>query len=174
MKAKMLLVLLVLLACALFPSACGDVKGCQLCGTTQNDSVTISDGMAVPGAAGPGGSAFTVFDLGFVDSANGRYYVTDRSQNAVLAYNTANDTPAVIGPAVPSVGQIGSGLFTGAICCAANRAANFNPLTGPNAAIATPGGSSKLWLFWASDVDPTVKLFEASPRAPLAHTGHGA
>src|SRR5258708_5069487 len=168
MKAKMLLVLVVLLACALFPSACGGGKSCQLCGTTQNYSVTIIDVMAVPGAAGPGGSAFTVFDLGFVDSANGRYYVTDRSQNAVLAYNTANDTPAVIGPAVPSVGQIGSGLFTGAICCAANRAANFNPLTGPNAAIVTPGGSSKFGLVWASDGDSTVKVFVAATGATVA------
>ncbi len=63
MKAKMLLVLVVLLACALFPSACGNIQGCQLCGTTQNDSVTIIDVMAVPGAAGPGGKPFTVFEL---------------------------------------------------------------------------------------------------------------
>src|SRR5260370_24780134 len=109
MKAKMLLVLVVLLACALFPSACGDVKGCQLCGTTQNDSVTIIDVMAVPGAAGPRGKAFTVFDLGLGDTANHRYYVTDRSQNAVLVYDTLTDTPSVIVPAVPSVGQIGHG-----------------------------------------------------------------
>src|SRR5260370_25486988 len=167
MKAKMLLVLVVLLACALFPSACGDVKGCQLCGTTQNGSVTIIDVMAVPGAAGPGGSAFTVFDLGLVDSPNGRHYVTDRSQNAALVYNTASDTPAVIGPAAPSVGQIVSGLFTGAICCAPNRAANFNPLTGPNAATGTPGGSSKFGLVWASDGDSTVKVFDAATGATV-------
>jgi hypothetical protein len=167
MKSKMLLVLVVLLACALFPSACGDVKGCQLCGTTQNDSVTIIDVMAVPGAAGPGGKPLTVFDLGLVDTANHRYYVTDRSQNAVLVYDTLTDTPTVIGPDVPSVGQIGQGAFIGAICCEPNRSTNFNELTGPNAAIVTPGGSSKLGLVWASDGDSTVKVFDAATGATV-------
>ena len=172
MKAKMLLVLVVLLACALFPSACGNIQGCQLCGTTQNDSVTIIDVMAVPGAAGPGGKPFTVFDLGLVDTANHRYYVTDRSQNAVLVYDTLTDTPTVIGPDVPSVGQIGQGAFIGAICCEPNRSTNFNELTGPNAAIVTPGaqglGSSKFGLAWVSDGDSTVKVFDAATGAQVS------
>ncbi|HEX2711253.1 MAG TPA: hypothetical protein VHM88_03385 [Candidatus Acidoferrales bacterium] len=161
MRSKILLALAVLLACVLFPSGCGNVQGCPLCGTTRNDAVTIIDVMGVPGAAGPGGTAFTVFDLGLVDSANHRYYVTDRSQAAVLVYDTLTDTPTAIGPAVPAVGQLGFG-FTGAICCAQNRAANFNPLTGPNAAIITPGGSSKFGLAWVSDGDSTVKVFDAA------------
>jgi len=69
---------------------------------------------------------------------------------------------------VPAVGQIGQGLFTGAICCAQNRAANFNPLTGPNAAIQTPGGSSKFGLLWASDGDSTVKVFDAATGAMVS------
>src|SRR5437879_4797763 len=166
MRSKMLLVIALLLGIALFPSGCGNVQGCPLCGTTKNDGVAIIDVMGVPGAAGPGGTAFTVFDLGLVDSANHRYYVTDRSQNAVLVYNTLTDTPSVIGPAAPAVGQIGSGAFTGAICCAQNRAANFNPLTGPNAAIRTPGGSTGFGLVWVTDGDSTVKVFDAATGAP--------
>jgi hypothetical protein len=162
MRSKMLLVVALLLAIVLFPSGCGQVNGCPLCGTTKNDAVTIIDVMQVPGSTGPGGTAFTVFDLGLVDTANHRYYVTDRSQDAVLVYDTLTDTPA--GPA--SGGQIGQGLFTGAICCAANRAANFNPLTGPNAAIVTPGaqglGTTKLGLVWVSDGDSTVKVFDGA------------
>ncbi len=168
MRSKMLpfLALALLLAIAFFPIGCGNIQGCPLCGTTKNDGVAIIDVMGVPGAAGPGGTAFTVFDLGLVDPANHRYYVTDRSQNAVLVYDTLTDTPSVIGPAVPAAGQIGQGAFTGAICCAANRAANFNPLTGPNAAIVTPGaqslGTSKFGLVWVSDGDSTVKVFDAA------------
>src|SRR5437879_521358 len=127
MRSKMLLVIALLLGIALFPSGCGQVQGCPLCGTTKNDGVVIIDVMGVPGAAGPGGTAFTVFDLGLVDSANHRYYVTDRSQDAVLVYDTLTDTPT--GPA--SAWQTGSGSFTGAICCAQNGAAIFNALTRP-------------------------------------------
>jgi len=163
MRSKMLLVIALLLGIALFPSGCGNVQGCPLCGTTKNDGVAIVDVMGVPGAAGPGGTAFTVFDLGLVDSANHRYYVTDRSQTAVLVYDTLTDRPA--GPA--SGGQIGSGSFVGAICCAQNRAANFNPLTGPNAAIRTPGGSTGLGLLWVTDGDSTVKVFDAATGAPI-------
>ncbi len=167
MRSKMLLVVVaLLLAIALFPSGCGNVQGCPLCGTTKNDAVTIIDVMGVPGAAGPGGKPFTVFDLGLVDTANHRYYVTDRSQNAVLVYDTLTDTPSVIGPAVPSVGQIGQGMFTGAICCEPNRSTNFNELTGPNGVIITPGaqglGTTKLGLAWVSDGDSTLKVFDAS------------
>ena len=158
MRSKMLLVIALLLGIALFPSGCGNVQGCPLCGTTKNDGVAIIDVMGVPGAAGPGGTAFTVFDLGLVDSANHRYYVTDRSQDAVLVYDTLTDTPT--GPA--SAGQIGSGSFTGAICCAQNRAANFNPLTGPNGVIITPGGTTKFGIAWVSDGDSTMKVFDAS------------
>ncbi len=163
MRSKMLLALTVLLAVILFPIGCGNIQGCPLCGTTKNDGVTIIDVMAVPGAAGPGGTAFTVFDLGLVDPANHRYYVTDRSQNTVLVYDTLTDTPA--GPA--SGGQIGQGVFTGAVCCAPNRAANFNPLTGPNGVVVTPGGSSKFGLVWASDGDSTVKVFDGATGAAI-------
>ena len=167
MRSKMLLVLSALLAIALFPSGCGNVQGCPLCGTTKNDAVTIIDVMQVPGSTGPGGTAFTVFDLGLVDTTNHRYYVTDRSQDAVLVYDTLTDTPA--GPA--SGGQIGQGLFTGAICCAQNRAANFNPLTGPNGVIITAAaqglGDAKLGLAWVSDGDSTVKVFNAATGAPI-------
>jgi hypothetical protein len=41
MRSKMLLVVALLLAIALFPSGCGQVNGCPLCGTTKNDAVTI-------------------------------------------------------------------------------------------------------------------------------------
>src|SRR5713226_1457255 len=106
MRSRILILLSVLLAVIMFPSGCGTSQSCLLCGTTVNDGVVIIDVMGVPGATGPGGAAFTVFDLGLVDSANHRYYVTDRSQAAVLVYNTLTDTPSVIGPAVPSVGQL--------------------------------------------------------------------
>jgi hypothetical protein len=164
MRSKMLLVIALLLGIALFPSGCGNVQGCPLCGTTKNDGVAIIDVMGVPGAAGPGGTAFTVFDLGLVDSANHRYYVTDRSQDAVLVYDTLTDMPT--GPA--SGGQIGSGMFTGAICCAQNRAANFNPLTGPNGTIITAGGTTKFGLAWVSDGDSTMKVFDAATGAMVS------
>src|SRR5437879_13548268 len=93
MRSKMLLVIALLLGIALFPSGCGNVQGCPLCGTTKNGGGAIIDVMGVPGAAGPGGAAFTVFDVGLVDSANHRYYVTDRAQAAVLAYATPLDAP---------------------------------------------------------------------------------
>jgi len=168
------LALTALLAIAFFASGCTQVQGCPLCGTTQNAGVGIIDVMGVPGAVGPGGTAFTVFDLGLVDTANHRYYVTDRSQNAVLVYDTLTDTPVVIpnggGPGVRVAGQIGPGVFTGAICCAPNRAANFNPLTGPNAAIRTPGGSTKFGLLWVTDGDSTVKVFDAATGTPITES----
>jgi len=165
--------LTLLLAFSAYLSGCGTgVSGCPLCGTTKNATVGIIDVMGVPGSAGPGGTAFTVFDLGLVDAANHRYYLTDRSQNAVLVYDTLTDTPSVIGPAVPGVGQIGQGVFTGAICCAANRAANFNPLTGPNGVIITPGaqglGTSKFGLAWVTNGDSTVRVFDAATGAPVS------
>lgn len=168
MRSKMLLVIALLLGIALFPSGCGNVQGCPLCGTTKNDGVVIIDVMGVPGAVGPGGTAFTVFDLGLVDSTNHRYYVTDRSQTAVLVYDTSTDNPSVIGPAVPAIGQMGQSLFTGAICCAQNRAANFNPLTGPNGVIVTPGGTTKFGLLWVSDGDSTMKVFDAATGAMVS------
>jgi DNA-binding beta-propeller fold protein YncE len=167
MRFKMFpfIVLTALLAIAFFPSGCAGPANCPLCGTTQNDAVTIIDVMGVPGAAGPGGTAFTVFDLGLVDTANHRYYVTDRSQNGVLVYDTLTDTPVLIpnggGPGVAAAGTIGSGAFTGAIL-RLDRAANFNPLTGPNGVIVTPGGSTKFGLVWVSDGDSTVKVFDAA------------
>ncbi len=167
MRSRILILLSVLLAVIMFPSGCGTNQSCLLCGTTVNDGVVIIDVMGVPGAGGPGGTAFTVFDLGLVDSANHRYYVTDRSQATVLVYNTLTDTPA--GPA--SGGQIGSG-FTGAVCCAANRSANFNPLSGPNGVVITPAargfGDAKFGLMWASDGDSTVKVFNAGTGAQVS------
>src|SRR5712692_12124828 len=164
MRSRILILLSVLLAVIMFPSGCGTNQTCLLCGTTVNDGVVIIYVMGVPGAGGPGGTAFTVFDLGLVDSANHRYYATDRSQATVLVYNTLTDTPA--GPA--SGGQIGSG-FTGAVCCAANRSANFNPLSGPNGVVITPAargfGDAKFGLMWASDGDSTVKVFDAASGA---------
>jgi len=160
MRSRILILLSVLLAVILFPSGCGTSQSCLLCGTTVNDGVVIIDVMGVPGAGGPGGTAFTVFDLGLVDSPNHRYYATDRSQATVLVYNTLTDMPS--GPA--SGGQIGSG-FTGAVCCAANRSANFNPLSGPNGVVITPAarglGDPKFGLMWASDGDSTMKVFDA-------------
>ncbi len=167
MRSRILLLLSVLLAVILFPSGCGTNQGCLLCGTTVLDGVVIIDVMAVPGAVGPGGTAFTVFDIGMVDSANHRYYITDRSQNVIGVYDTTTHNPSVIGPAVPAVGQIGQGVFTGAVCCAPNRAANFNPLTGPNGIVITPGGSTKFGLIWAGDGDSTVKVFDAGTGAPV-------
>src|SRR5260370_32838282 len=98
MKAKMLLALVVLLACALFPSACGDVKGCQLCGTTQNDSVTIIDVMAVAGAAGPRGNAITVVDPGLLGSPHRREYVNVPSPKSVLFYDPTRRAPPPLRP----------------------------------------------------------------------------
>ncbi|MFY9585671.1 MAG: hypothetical protein WAR21_14380 [Candidatus Acidiferrales bacterium] len=168
MRSRILILLSVLLAVIMFPSGCGTNQSCLLCGTTVNDGVVIIDVMGVPGAVGPGGTAFTVFDLGLVDSANHRYYLTDRSQTAVLVYDTLTDRPA--GPA--SGGQIGQGLFTGAICCSQNRAANFNPLTGPNGTIITPGaqglGTTKFGLAWVSDGDSTMKVFDAATGAMVS------
>jgi hypothetical protein len=78
---------------------------------------------------------------------------------------------------VPSVGQIGQGAFTGAICCEPNRSTNFNELTGPNGVIITPGaqglGTTKFGLAWVSDGDSTLKVFDAATGAMVSQVVTG-
>ena len=158
MGSKMLpsIVLTVALALLLLASGCSAPSNCPVCGTTSQDGVVIIDVMAVPGAAGPGGNPFNVFDIGIVDPSTRRYYITDRSQNEVAVYDTVQDV---------SVATIGNGMFTGAICCTF-RASNFNPLTGPNGIVITPGGTTRFGLLWAGDGNSSVKVFDAGVGAP--------
>jgi hypothetical protein len=153
-------VLTVAVALLTFASGCSGPSDCPVCGTTSNGTVGIIDIMPVPGAAGPGGNPFNVFDIGIVDPSTRRYYITDRSQNEVIAYDTVQDV---------AVATIGNGGFTGAICCTF-RASNFNPLTGPNGIVITPGGSSRFGLLWAGDGDSTVKVFDAATGALVSPT----
>jgi hypothetical protein len=86
-------ILLIFLAA----SSCGNGSSvCPTCGTTKNGSVVLIDTMLVPEHNGNGepGGPFNIFDIGWVDSLNHLYYVTDRVGLDVPVFNTVTDIAA--------------------------------------------------------------------------------
>ncbi len=95
------------------------------------------------------GSKLEQFDIGYVDSEAGRYYVTDRSNAGVDIFDTRNFT---------YVGRVGG--FVGL---------KFNPdkrpaivLSGPNGLAFDPQKKE----LWAADGDSTVKVIDVAANPP--------
>ena len=90
MKSKMLLVLALLFACALFPSSCGTAPNCPVCGTTVNEGYGIIDIIPVPehNPTGAPGGPFNSFDISVTDSVHHRFYVSDRIGLDVAVFDT--------------------------------------------------------------------------------------
>ena len=96
MKSKMMpfVVLVGVLAVFLLASSCGNGSSvCPTCGTTQNGSIVLIDTMLVPEHNGNGepGGPFNIFDIGWVDSVNHIYYITDRLGLDVPMFSTKTD-----------------------------------------------------------------------------------
>lgn len=96
MRSKMLPVamLAAVVASFFFASSCGNGSSvCPTCGTTKNGTVTLIDTMLVPehNPNGEPGGPFNIFDIGWVDSINHLYYVTDRVGLDVPVFNTRTD-----------------------------------------------------------------------------------
>src|SRR6266481_2052829 len=90
MKSKMLLVLALLFACALFPSSCGTATNCPVCGTTVNAGYGIIDIIPVPehNPTGAPGGPFNSFDISVTDSVHHRFYLSDRIGLDVAVFDT--------------------------------------------------------------------------------------
>ncbi len=95
MKSKMLLVLALLFACALFPSSCGTATNCPVCGTTVNAGYGIIDIIPVPehNPTGAPGGPFNSFDISVTDSVHHRFYVSDRIGLDVAVFDTSGGQP---------------------------------------------------------------------------------
>lgn len=96
MRSKMLpvVVLAAVVASLFLASSCGNGSSvCPTCGTTKNGSIVLIDTMLVPehNANGEPGGPFNIFDIGWVDSLNHIYYVTDRVGLDVPMFNTRTD-----------------------------------------------------------------------------------
>src|SRR6266478_6398161 len=122
MKSKMLLVLALLFACALFPSSCGTATNCPVCGTTVNAGYGIIDIIPVPehNPTGAPGGPFNSFDISVTDSVHHRFYVSDRIGLDVAVFDTiqnlavgiitgangvagAGDNASVCNPSIPPI-----------------------------------------------------------------------
>lgn len=88
-------ILLTILLTALFVivSGCGGVKNCPVCGTTTADGYAVIDIMPVPehNPTGEPGGPFNSFDISLVDSANHRFFVSDRIGLDVAVFDTQQD-----------------------------------------------------------------------------------
>jgi hypothetical protein len=88
-------ILLTIILTALFVilSGCGGVKNCPVCGTTTADGYAVIDIMPVPehNPTGEPGGPFNSFDISLVDSANHRFFVSDRIGLDVAVFDTQQD-----------------------------------------------------------------------------------
>jgi hypothetical protein len=88
-------ILLTILLASLFVlmSGCGGVANCPVCGTTKNDGYTVIDIMPVPehNPTGEPGGPFNSFDISLTDSANHRFFVSDRIGLDVAVFDTQAD-----------------------------------------------------------------------------------
>lgn len=88
-------ILLFILLTALFVimSGCSGVKNCPVCGTTTADGYAVIDIMPVPehNPTGEPGGPFNSFDISLVDSANHRFFVSDRIGLDVAVFDTQQD-----------------------------------------------------------------------------------
>jgi hypothetical protein len=88
-------ILLTILLTALFVimSGCAGVGNCPVCGTTTADGYAVIDIMPVPehNPTGEPGGPFNSFDISLVDSANHRFFVSDRIGLDVAVFDTQVD-----------------------------------------------------------------------------------
>lgn len=92
MRSRILLTILLTVLFVL-ATGCGDVKNCPVCGTTKNDGYTGIDIIPVPehNPTGEPGGPFNSFDISVVDSANHRFFVSDRIGLDVVVVDTQQD-----------------------------------------------------------------------------------
>src|ERR1700688_253451 len=85
-------ILLSILVTALFVilSGCGSTRNCPVCGTTTAGGYTVIDIIPVPehNPTGEPGGPFNSFDISLVDSANHRFFVSDRLGLDVAVFDT--------------------------------------------------------------------------------------
>jgi hypothetical protein len=96
MRSKMMpfVVVAVVLMAFLAASSCGNGSAvCPTCGTTNNGSIVLINTLLVPEHNGNGepGGPFNIFDIGWVDSVNHLYYVSDRVGLDVPIFDTTRD-----------------------------------------------------------------------------------
>ena len=88
-------ILLSIVVTAMFVilSGCGDVRNCPVCGTTKNDGYANIDVIPVPehNPTGEPGGPFNSFDISVSDSANHRFFVSDRLGLDVVVIDTLQD-----------------------------------------------------------------------------------
>ena len=88
-------ILLTILLTTLFVimSGCGGTKNCPVCGTTTAGGYTVIDIMPVPehNPTGEPGGPFNSFDISVTDSANHRFFVSDRIGLDVAVFDTQQD-----------------------------------------------------------------------------------
>ena len=87
------------------------------------------------------------FDISWVDNVSQKYYLGDRSNNAVTLVDAARDK---------FLGFIGHGQFTGRIPCP-NNPTDFRHCSGPNGVFTDNFGR-----VWAGDGDSTIKVADAT------------
>src|ERR1700676_3058402 len=85
-------ILLSILVTALFVilSGCGNTRNCPVCGTTSAGAYAVIDIIPVPehNPTGEPGGPFNSFDISLVDSANHRFFVSDRLGLDVAVFDT--------------------------------------------------------------------------------------
>jgi hypothetical protein len=89
MRSRILLTILLTVLFVL-ASGCGSVKNCPVCGTTVNDNYTNIVVIPVPehNPTGEPGGPFNSFDISVADSANHRFFVSDRIGLDVVVVDT--------------------------------------------------------------------------------------
>jgi len=92
MRSRILLTILLTVLFVL-ASGCGTAKNCPVCGTTTNDGYASIDIIPVPehNPTGEPGGPFNSFDISVVDSANHRFFVSDRIGLDVAVFDTQQD-----------------------------------------------------------------------------------
>ncbi len=119
------------------------VAAAAMAATAYGASLTRIAAIDIPG------NKLEQFDIGYVDSEAGRYYVSDRSNSGVDVFDTRKMT---------YVGRVGG--FVGLKYNPDNRPAIV--LSGPNGLAFDPGKKQ----LWAADGDSTVKVIDVASDPP--------
>jgi hypothetical protein len=90
MRVRFFLTFAVLLASLLLLLGCGTQANCPTCGTTQGGTFRIINTIPVPehNPTGEPGGPFNSFDIGWVDSVNHRFTISDRIGLDVPVFDT--------------------------------------------------------------------------------------